>query len=74
MATKTVKREYEGLSLSELTDAERLEYIEKLENERDDVVFEIEQLMKRSAKLLRRRSLARRRFKLGRAPNDRSYE
>ena len=49
MATKTVKREYEGLSLSELTDAERLEYIEKLENERDDVVFEIEQLMKRSA-------------------------
>lgn len=72
MATKTVKREYEGLSLSELTDAERLEYIEKLENERDDVVFEIEQLMKRSAKLLRRRSLARRRFKLGRAPNDRS--
>ena len=72
MATKTVKREYEGLSLSELTDAERLEYIEKLENERDDVIFEIEQLMKRSAKLLRRRSLGRRRFKLGRAPNDRS--
>lgn len=71
MAVKTTKREYEGLSLPELTDAERVEYIEKLESERDDLVFELEKLMKRSAKLLRRRSLARRKFKLGTAPNDR---
>ncbi len=71
MATKTAKREYEGLSLPELTEAERIEYIEKLEGERDDLIFELEQLMKRSAKLLRRRSLARRRYKLGRSPNDR---
>lgn len=71
MATKTVKREYEGLALSELTDAERIEYIEKMESERDDLIFELEQIMKRSAKLLKRRSLARRKFKLGTAPNDR---
>lgn len=71
MAVKTTKREYEGLSLPELTDAERVEYIEKLESERDDLVFELEKLMKRSAKLLHRRSLARRKFKLGTAPNDR---
>ncbi len=71
MATKSVKREYEGLSLPELTDAERVEYIEKLESERDDLIFELEQLMKRGAKLLRKRSLARRKHKLGSAPNDR---
>ena len=70
MATKTA-REYEGLALSELTEAERLEYIKKLEDERDDVIFELEQLMKRSAKLLKKRSLSRRRYKLGRSPNDR---
>ena len=70
MAAKTAKREYEGLSVPELTDAERVEYIERLESERDDVIFELEQLMRRSAKLLRRRSLARK-YKLGSSPNDR---
>ena len=71
MAAKTAKREYEGLSVPELTDAERVEYIDRLESERDDVIFELEQLMRRSAKLLRRRSLARRKYKLGSSPNDR---
>jgi len=57
--------------LAELTEAQRREYIERLEGERDDVIFELEEIMKTASKLMRRRSLAKRKFKLGRAPNDR---
>lgn len=71
MAVKKNTRTFEDMSLSEMTEAERLEYIESLEDDRDFVVSELEELMKELAKLTGRRSLKRRRFKLGRAPNDR---
>lgn len=71
MAKKPVKRDYEDLTLPELTEAERLEYIKKLEDERDNVIFELEQRMARLAKMLKKRSLSRRKYKLGASPNDR---
>lgn len=71
MAKKPVKRDYEDLTLPELTEAERLEYIEKLEDERDNVIFELEQRMVRLAKMLKKRSLSRRKYKHGASPNDR---
>ena len=70
MAKKPVKRDYEGLTLSELTEAERLEYIKNLEIERCNVIFEIEQRMARLAKLLKKRSLSKRKFTSGMSPND----
>lgn len=71
MAKKPVKRDYEDLTLPELTEAERLEFIKKLEDERDNVIFELEQRMARLAKMLKKRSLSRRKYKLGASPNDR---
>ena len=71
MAKKPVKRDYEDLTLPELTEAERLEFIKKLEDERDNVIFELEQRMSRLAKMLKKRSLSRRKYKLGASPNDR---
>ncbi len=71
MATKDIKTANETHPLSELSEAERNDYIEKLETERDDLIFKLELLMERSAKLLRRRSLAKRKYKLGNSPNDR---
>ena len=46
------------------------EPIKKLENERDNLVFELEQRMARLAKMLKKRSLSRRKYKLGTSPND----
>ena len=70
MAKKPVKREYEELTLPEMTEAERLEYIKVLEDKRDNLVFELEQRMTRLAKILKKRSLSRRTYKLGTSPND----
>ena len=70
MAKKPVKRDYEELTLPEMTEAERLEYIKKLEDERDNVIFELEQRMVRLSKILKKRSLSRRKYKLGASPND----
>ena len=53
MAKKPVKRDYEELTLPEMTEAERLEYIKKLEDERDNVIFELEQRMVRLSKILK---------------------
>lgn len=71
MATKDLITEKETNNFSELGEAERGDRIEKLETERDDLIFKLELLMERSAKLLRRRSLAKRKYKLGSSPNDR---
>ena len=70
MAKKPVKRDYEELTLPEMTEAERLEYIKVLEDKRDNLVFELEQRMTRLAKILKKRSLSRRKYQLGTSPND----
>jgi hypothetical protein len=58
-------------SLSSLTEAQRRDKIDTLEDRRDAVILEIEDLLKTAAKAMRRRSLTRRRYKHGKSPNDR---
>lgn len=58
-------------SLSGLTEAQRRDKIDQLEDKRDAVILEIEDLLKVAAKSMKRRSLTRRRYKHGKSPNDR---
>ena len=51
MATKDLITEKETNNFSELGEAERGDRIEKLETERDDLIFKLELLMERSAKI-----------------------
>ena len=66
------KKAVEEARLSELTDAERSEAIERVERSRDDVIYRIEELMVKIAETGRgkMKRLKRRRYKLGKAPND----
>lgn len=66
------KKAVEEARLSELTDAERSEAIERVERSRDDVIYRIEELMVKIAETGRgkMKRLKRRRHKLGKAPND----
>ena len=60
--------------VSELTEKQRKEKIERLEEQRDDVVRRIEKLMVRISRETRRSSLMERKFPLGDSPNDRDPE
>ena len=66
------KKVIEEARLTELSDSERGEAIERVEGMRDDVIFRIEELMVRIAEAGRgkMKRLKRRRHKLGKAPND----
>ena len=56
--------------LSEMTDRERASFIDTFESARADVVFKIEELMREAADKGKMRKLSRRKYKLGRSPND----
>lgn len=60
--------------VSELTDKQRKDKIERLEDQRDDVVRRIEKLMVRISRETRVSRLGERKFPLGDAPNDRDTE
>ena len=60
--------------VSELTDKQRKEKIERLEEQRDDVVRRIEKLMIRISKETGMSRLRDRKFPLGDSPNDRDSE
>ena len=57
--------------VSDMTDKQRKDKVERLEEQRDDVVRRIEKLMVRISKETRIRRLRDRKFPLGDAPNDR---
>ena len=57
-------------NMNAMTDEEREAAIEKLESERLSVVLALESVMKEFARETGRRSLGKRRFKVGKAPND----
>ena len=63
-----------GKPVSEMSDKQRRDRIERLEENRDDVVRRIEKLMVRISKETKMRRLRERRFPLGDAPNDRDSE
>ena len=60
--------------VTDMTDKQRKEKIERLEEQREDVVRRIEKLMVRISKETRMRRLRERKFPLGDSPNDRDSE
>ncbi len=58
--------------VSDMTEDERRAAIERLEGMRDEIVYQIEEIMQRAAKATKKGGLKRRRYKLGKSPNDRS--
>ena len=60
--------------LSDMSDKQRKAKIDRLEEQRDDVVRRIDKLMFRISKEMRMRRLRDRKFPLGDSPNDRDSE
>lgn len=58
----------------DMTEAERTRAIKRLEEQREEIVYEIEELMKEISKEMRTGRYKARRFKLGKSPNDYSYK
>ena len=63
-----------GKLIADMSDKQRRDKIERLEEQRDDVVRRIEKLMVRISKETKMRRLRDRRFPLGDSPNDRDSE
>ena len=69
------KRESDDKKLiTEMSDKQRQDKINRLEERRDDVVRRIEKLMIRISKETRIRRLRERKYPLGDSPNDRNPE
>ena len=60
--------------IADMSDKQRQEKIERLEEQREDVVRRIEKLMIRISKETKMRSLRERKLPLGDAPNDRDSD
>jgi hypothetical protein len=60
--------------IADMSDKQRRDKIERLEEQRDDVVRRIEKLMVRISKETKMRRLRDRKFPLGDSPNDRDSE
>ncbi len=70
MALFERKRNLGEISVSEMTAAERRDYTAELEELRLDVIREMESIMTKAAKEMKRSRLARRKYPLGKSPND----
>ena len=68
------KDKFSDKLVSDMTDKQRRDKAERLEEQRDDVVRRIEKLMVRISQETRMRRLRDRRFPLGDAPNDRDSD
>lgn len=55
---------------NQMAEKEREEAIRELEEQRDLLIFEIEDLLSKLSKKLKFRKLVRRRYRLGKSPND----
>lgn len=56
--------------LSQMTEAERREAIARLEEQRSEIILELEDVMREAAEQMKSPKLSRRRYKLGKSPND----
>lgn len=65
---------YADKLISDMSDKQRKEKIDRLEEQREDVVRRIEKLMVRISKETRMRRLRDRKYPLGESPNDRDFE
>lgn len=70
MALFEKKRNPGEMSVSEMTSQDKKSYTAELEGLRSDVIREIEAIMSKVAKDTKRKKLARRRYSLGKSPND----
>ena len=68
------KDKYANKLVSDMTDKQRKDRADRLEEQRDDVVRRIEKLMVRISKETRMRRLRDRKYPLGDSPNDRDSE
>ena len=55
---------------NQMAEKEREEAIRELEEQRELLIFEIEDLLSKLSKKLKCRKLVRRRYRLGKSPND----
>ena len=60
--------------IADMSDKQRKDKIDRLEEQREDVVRRVEKLMVRISKETKMRRLRERKFPLGDAPNDRDFE
>ena len=74
MALFQKRYKYNDKLIADMSDKQRKDNIERLEEHRDDVVRRIEKLMVRISKETRMRRLRERKFNLGESPNDRDSE
>ena len=65
---------FEDKLVADMSDKQRNEKIERLEEQREDVVRRIEKLMVRISKETRMRRLRERKYPLGDSPNDRDFD
>ena len=68
------KDKYADRSIFDMTDKQRKDKANRLEEQRDDVVRRIEKLMVRISKETRMQKLRNRKYPLGDSPNDRDSE
>lgn len=68
------KNKYDDKLVSDMSDKQRKDKIERLEEQREDVVRRIEKLMVRISKEAQMKELRKRRFPLGDSPNDRDSD
>ena len=75
MESRKRKRDrYEDKPIADMSEKQRRDRIERLEEQREDVVRRIEKLMISIAKESKMYDLRERKFPLGDAPNDREYD
>jgi hypothetical protein len=74
MALFQKRDKFDDKLISDMSDKQRKDKIERLEEQREDVVRRIEKLMVRISKETRMRRLRDRKFPLGESPNDRDSE
>ena len=74
MALFQKRDKFDDKLIADMSDKQRKDKMERLEEQRDDVVRRIEKLMIRISKETRMRRLRDRKFPLGESPNDRDSE
>ncbi len=71
---KPKRDKYEDKLIADMSDKQRKDKAERLEEQRDDVVRRIEKLMVRISKEMKNSKLRERPFPLGNSPNDRDLD
>ncbi len=65
---------YDDRMIADLSDKQRRKKIERLEEQREDVIRRIEKLMVKISRETRMRRLRERKFPLGDSPNDKDFD